>query len=77
MNPIRLESIDPQKNRARFYVLYISKTLWNSWALCRWWGRIGEDARGVRVDEYATPEEAFLHAAEIVELRMRHKYVVK
>ena len=25
MNPIRLESIDPQKNRARFYVLYVSK----------------------------------------------------
>ena len=46
MKPIRLESIDPEKNRARFYVLYVTKTLWNTWALLRRWGRIGQEARG-------------------------------
>ena len=77
MKPIRLESIDPEKNRARFYVLYVSKTLWSSWSLARWWGRIGQDARGVRVDECATEEEALRRAAETIDLRMRHKYTVK
>jgi len=77
MKPIRLESIDPEKNRARFYVLYVSKTLWGSWALSRWWGRIDQPARGVRMDECATEEEALRRAAETIDLRMRHKYIVK
>ena len=77
MKPIRLESVDPEKNRARFYVLYVSKTLWNTWALLRRWGRIGQEARGVRMDECATEEEALQRAAEVVELRMRHRYMVK
>jgi predicted DNA-binding WGR domain protein len=77
VKPIRLESIDPEKNRARFYVLYVSKTLWGSWALARHWGRIDQEARGVRMDEYATEEEALRRAAETIDLRIRHKYVVK
>ena len=77
MKPIRLECIIPEQNRARFYVLYVTKTLWNTWALARWWGRIGQEARGVRVDECATEEEALRRAAETIDLRMRHKYVVK
>ena len=77
MKPIRLESIDPEKTRARFYILYVSRTLWNTWALLRRWGRIGQEARGVRMDECATQEEALKRAAEVIELRMRHKYVVK
>ncbi len=77
MKPIRLESTDPEKNRARFYVLHISKTLWDTWALIRRWGRIGQEARGIRVDECATEEEALQRAAETVDLRLRHKYVVK
>jgi predicted DNA-binding WGR domain protein len=77
MKPIRLESIDPDKNRARYYVLHVSKTLWNTWALARWWGRIDQEARGVRMDECATEEEALQRAAETIDLRMRHKYVVK
>ena len=77
MKPIRLESIDLEKNRARFYVLYVSRTLWDTWALLRRWGRIGQEARGVRMDECATKEEALRRAAETIDLRMRHKYVVR
>lgn len=77
MKPIRLESTDPEKNRARFYVLHASKTLWDTWALIRRWGRIGQEARGIRVDECATEEEALQRAAETIDLRLRHKYVVK
>ena len=77
MKSIRLESINPEENRARFYVLYVTKTLWNTWALLRRWGQIGQEARGVRMDECATEEEALQRAAETIDLRMRHRYMVK
>jgi predicted DNA-binding WGR domain protein len=77
MEPIRLECIIPEQNRARFYVLYVTKTLWNTWALLRRWGRIGQEARGVRMDECSTEEEVLQRAAEVIELRMRHGYRAK
>lgn len=77
MKPIRLESNNPETNRARFYVLAVPSTLWGSWALFRRWGRIDEQARGAQVDECATQEEALRRAAGVVELRIQHKCVVK
>jgi predicted DNA-binding WGR domain protein len=44
--------------------------------LCRW-GRIGEDPRGVRLHEFADKDEALWLAAKVVELRVRHGYVIK
>ncbi|MBN1937414.1 MAG: WGR domain-containing protein, partial [Anaerolineae bacterium] len=62
---------------ARFYILYIARTLWGVWTVRREWGRIGQRARGVRMDECDSEDEALLRAAEIIELRLRHRYVVK
>jgi hypothetical protein len=45
--------------------------------LSRWWGRIDQPVRGTRIEEYATEEEALWHAAETIDLRIRHKYVIK
>ena len=77
MNCFRMESVDPQKNRYRFYVTAWQPTLWNTWSLVCRWGRIGEDPRGMQVKECASVDDALHLAAEAIELRMRHKYVVK
>ncbi len=77
MSYFRMESVDPQKNRYRYYVAVWQPTLWNTWALICRWGRIGENPRGIRVSECTTQDEALQRAAEVIELRMRHKYVVK
>jgi predicted DNA-binding WGR domain protein len=84
MRPIRLESIDPERNRFRFYTLYVGETLWseipgraNTWAVVRTWGRIGQRARGMQIDECANQDDALHLAAETIELRMRHGYTAK
>lgn len=38
---LRLESIDPERNRARFYAMAVREDLFGSWTLVRSWGRIG------------------------------------
>ena len=77
MSYLRMESVDPKRNRFRFYLTFLQPTLWNTWALVCRWGRIGEEPRGIWVRECATQDEALQRAAEVIELRMRHKYVVK
>ena len=77
MESIQLESVEPQENRARYYNVLVSPTLWGTWALLSRWGRIGQRARGVRIKEFSTQEEAVQHAGRVVKLRMRHKYSVK
>lgn len=54
---IVLTSIDPSRNRARFYVLSIQPTLFGEHALMRQWGRIGTHGR-CRLDLHATAEAA-------------------
>jgi len=54
---IVLTSIDPSRNRARFYVLSIQPTLFGEHALMRQWGRIGTLGR-CRLDLHATAEAA-------------------
>ena len=77
MGCIRLERIDPATNKRRYYLVTWARTLWNTWAVSRQWGRIDQPARGTRIEEYATEEEALWHAAETIDLRIRHKYVIK
>ena len=93
MNYFRMESVDPERNRFRYYLTFLQPTLWsqtpalragasvpdrvNTWALVCRWGRIGEEPRGIQVNECATRDEALQRAAEVIEMRMRHGYVVK
>ena len=76
MGYVRFESIVPEKNRYRFYVVYWQPTLWGTWAVVRTWGRIGQGPRGRRVQECAGYEEALALAAEQVERRLRRGYRV-
>jgi predicted DNA-binding WGR domain protein len=56
----RFVSVEPTKNRARFYELRLQATLWGGMALVRAWGRLGAPGRW-KATEYpdraaATPE---------------------
>ena len=77
MSYFRMESVDPERNRFRYYLTFLQPTLWDTWALVCRWGRIGEEPRGIQVNECATRDEALQRAAEVIELRMRHRYVVR
>lgn len=48
---VRLQRIDPAKNKRRFYVMKIQPNLFGEWELVREWGRIGAGDR-VRRDAY-------------------------
>jgi len=75
---IRLESIRTEQNRYRRYVVFVERTLWGTWGVACEWGRIGERTpRGVRLRECIGYDEALWLAAEAIELRLRHGYVVK
>ena len=45
--PGALESLDPAKNRARFYTVTWQPTLWGGGALVRRWGRLGRQGRAL------------------------------
>jgi len=77
MGCIRLERIELETNKRRYYLVTWARTLWNTWAVLRQWGRIDEPVRGTRIVECATEEEALRGAAETIDRRMQHKYVVK
>ena len=56
---VRLASIDPKRNRFRFFILCWQPTLWDRPALACTWGRVGRPgcARVVPVpDGVASPE---------------------
>ena len=44
---IRLQCIDPAKNKRRFYMMQVQPTLFGEWELVREWGRIGRVRRDV------------------------------
>lgn len=53
---IRLEKIDPAKRQHRFYVMYVTRTLFGEWCLIREWGRIGSRG-GQRMADYTDSKE--------------------
>ena len=71
-----MESVDPEENRHRFYVTAWQPTLWNTWALVCRWGRIGENPRGLRVQECANLDTALHLAAEVIDRRIKHGYII-
>ena len=74
---IRLESIDPARNRYRYYLVSVCLNLWGWVTVCRW-GRIGDERpRGVRVLGAGDLDDAELAAAVVVERRLRRGYRVK
>ena len=57
MTPIYLERREPARNRQRFYVILVTRTLFDGWALIREWGRIGHPGTA-REKWFATEGEA-------------------
>ena len=72
---VRLESIDPGRNRARFFVLVWQPALWGERVLVRVWGRRGTLGRMAVVKAVAgrPPEQI---AGQLLRRRLRHGYVV-
>ena len=72
-HPIRLQSIDPDKNRFRQYVLTITPGLFGDYCLTIRWGRIGTDGTS---KEYWYPrmEDAYHHCDRIVRKRLAREY---
>lgn len=72
---VRLESIDPERNRFRFFTLSWQPTLWNSPALVCTWGRVGVPGRSreVLIPDGTDPKEAI---RRVLRRRLSHGYVV-
>src|SRR5438874_963186 len=70
---LRLESVDPTRNRARYYELAWQPTLWGTGALVRHWGRMGTAGRTQVLLEADRPR--ITKAVErLVVRRVRHGY---
>ena len=72
---VRLTSVDPTTNRARFYVLAWRPTLWGGVALVRTWGRLGRPGRS-RATVYADRQGAEADIRRLLRRRLRHGYRV-
>lgn len=73
MPVIRLQSIDPEKNRYREYCLTVSPDLFGEYFLTIHWGRIGSDGDLKRY-WHSSEEAAYKHAARIVKKRIKRGY---
>ena len=73
---VYLESVDPRKNRFRFYVLHLSPNLFGGWSLERRWGRIGARNPRRRIHLCESREEAKALLARHLYNRPRRGYEV-
>jgi predicted DNA-binding WGR domain protein len=71
---VRLQCIDPAKNKRRFYVMKIQPNLFGEWELVREWGRIGAGGR-VRRDAYPSAGLALGVLISIRQCKLARYYV--
>jgi len=71
---LRLETIDPSRNRWRWYVLSVQPTLFGDWALLREWGRLGEQGGQSMTIFYAEESEALNACDALKALKVRRGY---
>ncbi len=76
MGYIVLYSIDPDRDRRRYYALTWGPTLFGEWAVERVWGRMGTERRQRAVHFAETRQEALALVARHLRRRMRHGYWV-
>ena len=67
MNIARLEKRDPTKNMARSYRIWVTPTLFGSYAVVREWGRIGSP--GTMREEWFESQAAALGAGTRIRLK--------
>jgi predicted DNA-binding WGR domain protein len=70
---VRLESIDPEANRFRFYTFTWQQTLWGEWTIRCTWGRIGSPGRS-RTAYTGLRDELPTALADLVARRLRRGY---
>lgn len=70
---IRLQCIDPAKNKRRFYVMQVQPTLFGEWELIREWGRIGRAGR-VRREPYPSAGTALDALSRLRRMKGRRGY---
>ena len=73
-NTIYLESIDPKRNRHRWYRIDAELTLFGG-VVRREWGRVRQKGRGVQHD-IESYQEAVLQIKRIMDVRKKHGYKV-
>ena len=73
MQIIRLQSIDPEKNRFREYCLTIGPGLFGDYCLTIHWGRIGSEG-DCKQYWHTSEDDAHQHAARIVKKRIKRGY---
>jgi predicted DNA-binding WGR domain protein len=74
MASVLLHLINPEKNQKRFYLVMTGPTLFEPFAVIRWWGRIdGHSQEMITPCESAAAAEAF--AKELVEKKIKRGYI--
>lgn len=72
---IRLQCIDPAKNKRRFYLMQVQPTLFGEWELVREWGRIGLAGR-VRHDFHLSAGQALDALSALENSKKKRGYIV-
>jgi predicted DNA-binding WGR domain protein len=70
-----LVSINPTKNRYRFYRMTHQHTLWNEDVLVQTWGRMGTEGRS-RLCFLEDADQAQALMAKLLRRRLQHGYAV-
>lgn len=73
---LRLQCIDPAKNKRRFYVMKIQPNLFGEWELIREWGRIGAGGR-VRRDAYPSAGLALDALQALSKIKANRGYIAR
>jgi predicted DNA-binding WGR domain protein len=72
---VRLESVNAEKNRRRFYILSWQPALFDGWALVLVWGRQGTPGR-MQMQPFMDREQAEIVIARLLRRRLQHGYMV-
>ena len=72
----RLQSIDPARNRRRFYAMSVQRDLFGDWVLVREWGRIGRPGR-VRLDHHHSVRAALDAMRALSTQKQRRGYLAR
>ncbi|HER8900613.1 TPA: WGR domain-containing protein [Streptococcus pyogenes] len=70
---VHLQSVDPSRNRARFYAMAVMRDLFGAWVLVRRWGRIGTSGRSATT-VFSSSAEALAALEETARAKARRGY---
>ena len=73
---ISLQSIDPTRNRFRFYSLHFDRDLWGQRMLIRQYGRIGTHGH-IYMEPVSSLLEARKRAGKLIEAKMKRGYLTE